>query len=221
MFGRRRSSEDFSEEIRAHLDLEAEALRREGLDEAEAHRRAHIAFGNREIARERFNLKNRVVWFDDLGRDVKFAIRQLVKNPGFAMTAVLVLALGVASSVAIFAFVDAALIKSLPYADPQRLVHITESDTEVPHVNISYLDYLDWKRLNTVVSSMDVFTGWSYLLGTPTGTEPVPALRVSSGFFRTLGVAPVLGRDFYPSEEVPGGPKVVMLSYARGNAALA
>src|SRR5215469_2834693 len=213
MFWRRRSSKDFAEEIKSHLELEADELRREGFSEDEARRRARIEFGSVQAAEERFHVRNRVVWLDNCLRDTKYAIRQLLKNPGFATTAVLVLALGIGASVAIFAFVDAALIKPLPYADPARLVQVTEREEPIPRVNISYLDYLDWKKLNTVLSSMDVFNGSNFLLGTPTGTEPVPAVRVSAGFFHTLGVAPALGRDFYPSEEAPGGPNVVMLSY--------
>jgi macrolide transport system ATP-binding/permease protein len=213
MFGRKRSREDFAKEITAHLELDADELKREGLTDEDARRQARIDFGNVRVAQERFYLKNRVVWLDYLIHDVSFAIRQLIKNPGFAATAILVLALGVGASVAIFAFVDAALLKPLPYADPQRLVHVTEKERVAPQVNISYLDYADWKRLNTVFSSLDAFTGWSFLLSAPTGAEPVRGERVSAGFFRTLSVAPVLGRDFYPSEEVPGGPNSVMLSY--------
>jgi predicted permease len=80
-------------------------------------------------------------------------------------------------------------------------------------VNISYLDYADWKRLNVVFSSLDAFNRWNFLLSAPTGAEPVRGVRVSAGFFRTLGVAPVLGRDFHPGEEAPGGPNSVLLSY--------
>ena len=213
MFWRGRNSKDFAEEIKSHLELEADELRHEGFSEDEARRRARIEFGNAQSAAERFNVRNRVVWLDNFLRDMKFAIRQLLKNPGFTATAILVLALGIGASVSIFAFVDAALIKPLPYSDPARLVRITESEAAGHLVNISYLDYLDWKRLNTVLSSMDVFSGWNFLLSTPSGTEPVPAVRVSAGFFRTLGVAPALGRDFYPSEQVPGGPHIIMLSY--------
>src|SRR5580700_6860082 len=213
MFKHRRSTEDFSEEIKAHLELEADELRREGFSDDEARRKARVEFGNVPAAQERFYLKSRIVWLDNLGRDLKYAIRQLMKNPGFAATAILVLALGIGASVAIFAFVDAALIKPLPFADPQRLVHVTESDPESPHVNISYLDYLDWKKQNTTLASMDVFTGWNMLLSTPTGTESVPGERVSAGFFRTLGVAPLLGRDFHQGEDTLGAPGVVMLSY--------
>ncbi|HKD82034.1 MAG TPA: permease prefix domain 1-containing protein, partial [Candidatus Angelobacter sp.] len=188
MFGRKRSRDDFAEEITAHLELEADELKREGLTGEDARRQARIEFGNVRVAQERFYLKNRVVWLDHLLRDVSFAIRQLIKNPGFGATAILVLALGVGASVAIFAFVDVALIKPLPYADPQRLVRVTESERVASLVNISYLDYEDWKRQNTVFSSLDAFTGGNFLLSAPTGAEPVRGERVSAGFFRTLGV---------------------------------
>jgi predicted permease len=213
MFKRRRSVDDFAEEIKAHLELEADELESGGASEDEARRRARAEFGNAQAARERFYLRSRVEWLDHLARDIRFAFRELRKNPGFSFAAIAVLALGIGACVAVFAFVDAALIRPLPYADPQRLVHVTESEITSSKVNISYLDYLDWKRLNTVLSSMDVFTGWDALLSTATGTEPLPALRVSAGFFRTLGVAPVLGRDFHPGEDSLTGPNVVVISY--------
>ncbi len=147
-------------------------------------------------------------------QDARFAIRQLRKNPGFACTSILILALGICASVAIFGFVDAALIKPLPYADPMRLVLVTESVAMIPHANLSYPDYLDWKRLNAVFSSMDVWNGTGYLLSTSAGTEPVPGTRVSDGFFRTLGITPILGRDFRTGEDLPAAPQTVMLSYA-------
>ncbi len=114
MFKRKRSTEDFAEEIKAHLELEAEELKREGLSDDEARRKARVEFGNVYKAQERFFLKSRILWLDNLARDTKFAVRQLLKNPGFAATAILVLALGIGASVAIFAFVDAAFIKPLP-----------------------------------------------------------------------------------------------------------
>jgi macrolide transport system ATP-binding/permease protein len=149
-----------------------------------------------------------------LVQDLRYAFRQLRKSPGFACTAVLILALGIGASVAIFGFVDAALIKPLPYPNPNRLVDVTESAAMIPHANLSYPDYLDWKRLNRVFSSMEVYTGGGYLLRTAAGTEPVPGLSVSDGFFRALGIAPRLGRDFYTGEDLPSAPRTVILSYA-------
>jgi len=147
-------------------------------------------------------------------QDFRYALRQLRKSPGFACTAMLVLTLGMCASVSIFAFVDAALIKPLPYPNPNRLVLVTESIPMMPLANLSYPDYLDWKRLNQVFSSMDVYNGDGYLLRTPAGTEPVPGIRVSDGFFHTLGISPVRGRDFYAGEDLPSAPKTVILSYS-------
>lgn len=147
-------------------------------------------------------------------QDFRYGLRQLRKNPGFACTAILILALGMCGSIAIFGFVDAALIKPLPYANPNRLVEVTESVPMIPHSYLSYPNYLDWKKLNHVFSSLDVYNPTGYLLRTPTGSEPAPGVRVSDGFFHTLGVTPLLGRDFYSGEDLPSAPRTVMLSYA-------
>ena len=151
---------------------------------------------------------------ENLFQDVRYALRQLRKSPGFAVTAILILTLGIGASTAIFGFVDAALIRPLPYKDPGRLVDVAESAAMFPRNNLSYPDYLDWKRLNRVFASLDAYGQYGYLLRTSSGSEPVPAVRVSSGFFRTLGVAPVLGRDFHPAEDQLEAPQTVILSYA-------
>ena len=213
MFKRTRSTDDFAEEIKAHLELEADELKREGLSEVDARRRARLNFGNVCAAQERFYLRKRLVWFDNLVRDMQFAMRQLGRNSGFAFTAIIVLALGMGVSVAIFGFVDAALLQPLPYANPGRLMSVNESSVESPRWPLSYPDYLDWQRLNKSFSSLDVYGDAGYLLRTSFGVEPVRAERVSGGFFQTLGVHPMLGRDFYPGENRPGGPNVLLLSY--------
>lgn len=213
MFKRTRKADDFAEEIKAHLELEADELKREGMSEDEAYRRARLEFGNVRAAQERFHLRNRVQWFDSLVNDIKFAIRQLVKHPGFAVTAVVVLALGIGVSVAIFGFVDAALLEPLPYSNPGRLMSVNESSVESPRWPYSYSDYLDSQRLNKSFSSLDVYSETGYLLRTSSGAEQVQAERVSGGFFETLGVRPMLGRDFYANENRDGGPDVLLLSY--------
>ena len=146
-------------------------------------------------------------------QDLRYALRQLRKNPGFTATSVLTLGLGMCASLAIFGFVDAALIKPLPYPTPDRLVEATESVAMMQRANLSYPDYLDWKRLNQVFNSLDVYDQSGHLLRTPSGTEPVHGARVSDGFFRTLGVAPLFGRDFHSGEDLPQAPRTVILSY--------
>jgi macrolide transport system ATP-binding/permease protein len=149
-----------------------------------------------------------------LAQDLRYSLRQLRQNLGFACTSILILSLGICASIAIFGFVDAVLIRPLPYPNPNRLVLATGSVPTMARANLSYLDYLDWKKLNTVFSSLEVFDFSGYLLRTPSGTEPVEGMRVSDGFFRVLGVTPALGRDFYVGEDLPSASRAVMLSYA-------
>jgi macrolide transport system ATP-binding/permease protein len=151
---------------------------------------------------------------DNLAQDVRFAIRQLRAHPGFTSTAILMLALGTCASVSIFSFVDAALLKPLPYRDPSQLVGVFESVQMFPRSNLSYPDYLDWKSLNTVLGSLDVYQSTGLLLTTSEGAQSVSGVRVSDGFFRTLGIAPALGRDFQQGEDLPGAPRTVLLSHA-------
>ena len=151
---------------------------------------------------------------DGLRRDLRFALRQLRKTPGFTVTAILVLALGMCASVAIFAFVDAALVKPLPYRAPARLIGVYEFNGLHERSNLSYLDYLDWKKRNTVFSSLDIYQSNSFTLTTPASGELVRAARISDGFFRTLGVTPVLGRDFHEGEDLVSATPTALISYS-------
>jgi predicted permease len=125
-----------------------------------------------------------------------------------------VLALGLCASLAIFSFVDAALLKPLPYRDPARLVGVYEQIPLCERCNLSYFDYLDWKRMNQTVSSLEIYNQAGYVGDSAFGAERVPGARVSAGFFRALGVSPVLGRDFSAGEDKPGGPDLMIVSYA-------
>ncbi len=204
---------EMSEEIESHLHMQAEENERAGMSAREARRAAILKLGGAERTRQAYRERDTLPLIENLLQDLRFAFRQLTKNPGFALTAILILTLGIAASVALFAFADAALLKPLPYYQPQRLAAVYESAAAFAHSNLSYPDYLDWKRMNKSFQSLDAWSGTGYALRTHDGVEPVPAIRVTDGFFRTLGVAPMLGRDFYAGEDLPSGPRTVMLSY--------
>ena len=204
----------FADEIESHLQLHIDDNMRLGMTPARARREAILKLGNVESTKQSYRERTTLPLIDDLLQDLRFALRQLRRSPGFALTAVLMLALGIGASVAIFAFVDAALLKPLSYRDPNHLVEVTESVKLFPRANLSYPDYLDWKKMNKSFTSFDVFTGSGYMLSTSSGAEPVSGVRVTDGFFRTLGVKPMLGRDFYAGEDLPGVAPTVLVTYS-------
>ncbi len=213
--GARRARErELAAEIDSHLQLHIDDNLRAGMTAAQARRNAILQLGGVDATKEAYRDRSTIPFLEHLLQDVRFAIRQLRKDPGFTCTAVLVLSLGMCASVAIFAFVDAALIKPLPYRNPGRLAGVFESIATEQRSTLSYPDYLDWKKLNKVFSSLDIYQRGHFALTTPAGAEPVRGDRVSDGFFRTLGVTPVLGRDFYAGEDLPSAPRVALLSYA-------
>ena len=111
MFERKRSAEDFAEEIKAHLKLEADELRGEGVNSDDAYTKARSTFGNVGAAQERFYMKGRLMWLDKLVRDVRFGLRSLMQSPGFAVTAILTLALGIGANTAVFSVMNAVLLE--------------------------------------------------------------------------------------------------------------
>ncbi len=212
LFSRARFHSELDEEMAFHRAQVEKEFVEGGMAPEAAHYRAMRQFGNAMKLREQ---SHETVAFrlETVVHDLRFGLRQWGRNPGFALTAILILALGVGASVAIFAFVDAALLEPLPYANPGRLMSVNESNIESPRWPLSYPDYLDWQQTNKSFSSLDVYSEIGYLLRTSSGPEQVQGARVSGGFFQTLGVHPMVGRDFSPGEDRLGGPNVAILSY--------
>lgn len=214
VFTRHRRSEELSESIREHLDEKIADLVDGGMTLNEAERAARRDFGNVTLIEER----SREVWqwvtIESILADFRFALRQFRKAPGFAITAVLVLALGIAASVSIFAFVNAALLKPLPYQAPSRLVAVYESTASCPECSSSYPDYQNWKSANSVFRSFEIWESDAYLWRSPAGAEALRAGRVSGGFFQALGVVPALGRLFTSGDDTPDAARTVVLPYA-------
>ncbi len=212
IFRRNRFRSELDEEMKFHREQTERELLASGLSPKAAHTAAMLRFGNSVRIREQ---SHGAVAFrvETLLQDLRFALRQLRKNPGFAITVVSILALGIGVSLAIFSFVDAVLIRPLPFAQPNRLVFVTEKAPGFVRANLSRPDYDDWKRMNTTVSSLDAVGGTGFLLRQGSIAEPVPAARVGAGFFGTLGVKMLLGRGFLPGEDQPGRAKIVILPW--------
>jgi putative ABC transport system permease protein len=215
MFWRKRKQSDFTAEIEAHLELETERLKEQGLSEEEARRAARHAFGNITQAQERFYESGRWLWWDHLVQDLRFGLRMLAKNPGFTAVAVLTLALGIGANTAIFSVVNAVLIRPLPYRDPGRLVYISEFwPRETPFRTVPNPDFANWSDHDRLFDGLAAYGGAAEVNLTSLGApERILGAKVTWDFFPLLGVQPSLGRSFLREEDQPGGRQVVLLSH--------
>lgn len=211
---RTRDDQSFAEELESHLEMHIADNIRSGISPDEARRQALVKLGGVEATTQSHRDHNTVPVFETLWQDFRYTLRQLRKNPAFAATALGVLTLGIGATVAIFAFVDSALIKPLPYRDPSRLVVIYGSIPLGPRFHLSFPDYYDFKRLQKSFTQFEVYDGNGFMMTTPSGTQQVLGTRVSAGFFRALGVAPILGRDFVDGEDRKAAPRTIIISYA-------
>lgn len=147
-------------------------------------------------------------------QDLRYALRTLLKKPGFVLIAVVTLALGIGASTAIFTVVDAALLRGLPYRSPEQLYHVWEStpQKEFAQREFSYPDYQDYQQ-NKVFESIAAYTGGGAIMSGRGEPERVFSPSATANFFSVLGVEPVIGRAFQPGEDKPGAPRVTMLTY--------
>ena len=148
-------------------------------------------------------------------QDLRYAVRTLLKRPGFTLIAVVTLALGIGASTAIFTVVDAALLRGLPYKSPDRLYHLWEStpQKEFAQREFSYPDYQDYQR-NQVCEGLAAYTGGGAIMTGRGEPQLVFTPSASANFFSLLGVEPVIGRTFLPGEDKPGAAQVTVLTYA-------
>ena len=208
---RRRQDEDLDDEIRAHLSMAEHDLRDEGLDARSARLSARRSFGNVTLTREATRQTWGSAWRDTVGdflQDIRYAIRTLVKMPGFTLAAVLALALGVGANTAIFSVVNAVVLRPFPYPAPEQLVMMTERGPQMDSMSVALPNYVDWRAENRVFAEMGVFRRESFNLSGVDQPERLFGRMVTASILPMLGVKPSIGRQFLPDEDRPGGPPV-------------
>jgi len=211
-FRRRYWDKERGRELEAYLQIETDENIARGMSSEEARFAAHRKLGNVTVIREEIYRMNSLLWIETLWQDLRFAMRILRRNPAFTAVAALTLALGIGATAVVFSMLDAVLLRPLPYPHSERLFRLfpLEGKRKAGVEAASYADFRDWQRQARTFESLAAYQG-EYLNLTGTGEpERLEGSAVTPGFFATLGVGPVLGREFRSDD----AESVAILSYA-------
>ena len=215
-FSRERIDEELRQEIEEHIELERCLNLERGLNEKEAVRQALIKFGSQQRLREDIWRMNSVTLLEKLSRDFSYAVRTLLRSPGFTILAVVTLALGIGANTAIFTVINGVLLRPLPYSDSSRIVHLEQTATRLgpDHIGFSVQEVLDYRQQTRSFSDLAEYHSMTFTLLGAKVPERVVTGVVSANYFGVLGVKPVLGRLINSSDETLSAPPVLVLSYA-------
>jgi predicted permease len=218
LVAKKRAEEDLAREVASHLTLLADDFERRGMPAQEARQAAMRAYGGVEQAKQAHRDERSFLWIEQTVQDVRYSLRTLSKNRGFTLTAVLTLALAIGACTAIFSLVNAVLIRSLPYGDPERLVYLFSPNARL---NIpvelacpSYGDFYDLKREATSYVDMSNFEQTKFDVTEHGTKQSIGAARVGDDFFSTLEAIPELGRTFAKEDNQPAHAKVAVISHS-------
>jgi predicted permease len=215
LFRKRATEQEMDEELGAYLDAAGKEDSRAGVNATEAMYAARVRMGSVESVKEGMRTATWESALESLWRDLMHGVRVLAKRPGFAAMAILTLGLGIGANSAIFSFIDAWIIKPLPYPEPTRLMAVLALNTKTGNTwdqVSSTADFVDFQKQNTEFQSTAAWTGWNFNLTGDGPPELVEGGLVSWNFFDTLGVAPAMGRSFRPEEDRRGAGHVAIIS---------
>src|SRR2546430_1856210 len=213
---RPRMESEMDRELRFHQQAYAEDLIHRGVSCEEAMRRARLEFGGIERAKEECREARGVNLVESLIQDLRYGARTLGKNPGFTVTAVLTLALGIGASTSVFSLINAVLIRSLPYQQPERLVYVWSPNPRfqlpIEYLNPMNADFFDLQKQNRSFESLALVGVARFNLASEGRADALGGARVTGDFFLTMGIAPELGRPVDTSDDQPGQEQVAVIS---------
>lgn len=212
MFNRSDKDSDLNDEIRSHIDMASKERLENGEDAQEARAAAMREFGNvalvKEVTREMWSGASLETFLQDL----RYGGRMLAKSPGFALIAILTLALGIGINTAVFSIVNGVLLNPLRFPHPEQLVTLHESKPNFDAGSISYPNFRDWQKDNHTFSSVAVTRNTTFILTGHGQAEQIRGELISSDFFSILGIKPLLGRTFLEGEDQIGTAPIALLS---------
>src|SRR5262249_19825113 len=221
LFKIKRTEREMERELRFHLEMETEENVRRGMDPGEARQAALRSFGGVERVKEECRDVKRNRPLETLGPRARFGARVLGRNPGFTLVAALTLSLGIGANTAIFSVVYGVLLRPLPYQQGGRLVVLKQQAplARNNNLNFSAKEIDDYRAQNRTLADLAEHHSMSFTLFGGTEPERIQAAVVSANFFELMGVAPLLGRTFAPSDEAHGAEagRILSHSYSPGS----
>ena len=215
---RRNDERDFAAEIEVHIAMDTESGIKSGSDATEARRQALLRLGGAEQVRQANRERHGYLWLEQLVQDFRYGFRTLRRTPSFTITAILTLGLGIGACTAIFSIVNAVLIRSLPYGDPQHLVYLftPNSNWKVPPEVIcpGYGNFYEIKGGNKSFTEMTTYEQALFKVATQGATQPIGGARVDESFFSTLQSTTELGRTINADDNQPGHSYVAVISHS-------
>lgn len=209
---RSRVDREIDEELRSHLEMRFEDSCAAGMSREEARRDALLRFGNPVIIKEKVTGADAALGLDSFGADVRYAVRQLRRSPGFAWTSIAILALGIGACTAIFSAIKPILLDSLPYPNARQIMMIWEMRGDSGPMDVRFATFHGLAERSHSFTAMAVMKPWQPTIVATDRPERLEGQRVSADYFRTLGISPLLGRDFEASDDRFHGPHLVILS---------
>ena len=211
---RDRHEDELAEEMTLHREMAREELERAGLNTAAARETSQRTFGNDALAMNRARDVWVWPWCQDISQDIRFAVRMLVKDRRFTVAAVAALALGIGVNASVFAVINAALLKDMPFDDAARLVAVNTINAQGREEGVPVLDLQDYAAGTTVFEGLAASSGGAMnISGESQPAERFRGAYLSANTFSVLRLAPILGRDFRPEDDRPGAPAVMLLGH--------
>jgi predicted permease len=221
LFGRRASAARLDDELRFHLERQIAENVAAGMNREEARVAALRTFGNPILLREQIRATWSWGWLESFARDLRYAMRTLVRAPGFSVMAIVVMALGIGANVALFTVVRSVLLKPLPFDDPERLATLYEADTHFKghhrYLPVDFGSFGVWQPATRSNAEMAAVSPWQdYNVSAEGGKLPekIDAAWCTWNFFSVLGTTPALGRSFTEEDDQPNGAATVVLTNA-------
>jgi putative ABC transport system permease protein len=215
LFRRAKIEREIDAELRSHIEMRIEDNLAAGMAPQQARRDALVRFGSPTLMQERTTHSDAALSLESLWADLRYAFRQLRNTPGFSVTSISILALGIGASTAIFSAIKPILLDPLPYPNASRIMMLWERAPDSAPADVTFGTFHGLAERSRAFDALAVMKPWQPAMA-PTSPSDEPerfeGQRVSAAFFRTLGVTPTLGRDFQAADDRPNGPRVAILS---------